>query len=438
VGDQRTLAWSIPWPADESAFEPETIALWRDLAASIKAEPGNGERWRRLGLAYHARQQWPLALDAYGEAVKRSPAAARAWYDLALAAHAIGMSGRALEHMDRAIAAEPGFAPAHWRKGLWLLDQGDVAGAEAAARRANDIDPRDLFGSLTLARALIQGGKSDEACAVLDAVIAGAPGSWYPHFLRGTAYRTLGRTEEAEREFNTGRGGEPTWRDPWMDEINQYMAGFDADMARVAQLMAGPDPRQAVALLESLRERKPGNPHVLLNLGIAYARTNRLDNAIDVFKTALKDQPNFVMAHLHLAAAYVEQTNRRGGRDAGGVLAAALEHCNRVIEYAPTFPQGHGVRANVLVAMGRRDDALASLMQAATLEPENSRWLLMAGDLQWQLGRHEEARATLASLKRQAPDDPEVEQALARIRASPSQPGGGAVASRPETPRVKP
>src|SRR5689334_21454172 len=55
------------------------------------------------------------------------------------------------------------------------LAQGDTAGAEAAARRAVESDPGVALGHLMLGRALLAGGRADEAAAVLRA-LADAPG----------------------------------------------------------------------------------------------------------------------------------------------------------------------------------------------------------------------------------------------------------------------
>ena len=49
----------------------------------------------------------------------------------------------ALEAEDRVIELNGSYAPAHWRKGLWLLDRGELEAAQAAFERAIRLDAGD-------------------------------------------------------------------------------------------------------------------------------------------------------------------------------------------------------------------------------------------------------------------------------------------------------
>ena len=70
----------------------------------------------------------------------------RWWYQLALLAQRDGDTDAALQAFDRAIALSPDYVPARWRRGLLLLDRGDLDGAEAAFKVAANLAPNDSAG----------------------------------------------------------------------------------------------------------------------------------------------------------------------------------------------------------------------------------------------------------------------------------------------------
>ena len=62
------------------------------------------------------------AREAYAAATVRRPADAKWWYRLAVVEARMGQPEAAVRSIRKAIDANPGYAPAHWRLGLWLLD----------------------------------------------------------------------------------------------------------------------------------------------------------------------------------------------------------------------------------------------------------------------------------------------------------------------------
>ena len=53
---------------------------------------------------------------------------------------------------------------------------------------------------------------------MLERLLNDHPGDRYAMQLLGTAYRRLGRDDDARFALAVGAGGEPVWRDPWSDE----------------------------------------------------------------------------------------------------------------------------------------------------------------------------------------------------------------------------
>ena len=66
------------------------------------------------------------------------------------------------------------------------------------------------------------------------------PDDAYAHLLLGTAYRQLGRWQEARVELERGAGSAPVWRqDAWDEEVILYKAGLDAELGRGSSTLRG-------------------------------------------------------------------------------------------------------------------------------------------------------------------------------------------------------
>ncbi len=97
----------------------------------------------------------------------------------------------ALARADELVAAQPGSADLHHLRGMVHYSVGDAA-AEADLRRAVELAPEHREARTGLALALVEQGELDEAEALLDAVLAEAPGD-------DLARRAKARLEQVRR-----------------------------------------------------------------------------------------------------------------------------------------------------------------------------------------------------------------------------------------------
>ena len=114
------------------------------------------------------------------------------------------------------------YAPAQWRRGLWLLEAGRSPDAQAAFEKATTLDAGNPGGWIGLARVALQQQQPAQAVEVLERFLSQHPGDRYAIRLLGTAYQRLGRADDAEYALALGATGEPNWPDPWSDELAQY------------------------------------------------------------------------------------------------------------------------------------------------------------------------------------------------------------------------
>ena len=442
-----------PLPTDVGNTDPAIIELFEAKAEEVRLRADDPLSWQQLGIVYHAHGRLELALECYRQSLILAPNDVRSRYFLALVQERLGRLDDAVSNLRRVTELDAAYAPAHWRLGLWLLDNGDVEGARREVERARALAPTDRAATLALARVQLQASRPEEAAGLIEAHLASEPGDAYAHSLLGRAYRQLGRGADAERELKLGRGSEPRWRDPWSDQVDAERTGFRAALdAAITQLDATPD--RAVIEFERLRSQEPDNVGLLINLGIGYRRTGRLEDSIEALLEAVRLQPARPLAHLHLAVTYGAMSRRDDGAPPKGgadrtLFQRALTHAEQTIALRPDSAKGHAVRADLLTAAGRIDEAVDSFRRAADLEPDAPEWLYHAASLRtrqgrWQqampllercleratdhvdalfllgasqanIGRLDDAAMTLESARRLAPNDPKIQQALEQL-----------------------
>ena len=389
-------------PAGLEGRDPAIVALVEKNLEAVAADPGDAGLWVRLGYVYEANDLDSLALESYRKALSLDPDRPRWWYRLARVEMRLGGRTAAQEAIGRAAALESNYAPLHWRQGFWHLDQGALDAARRSFERAIAVDPGDPAGRWGLARVLLQQDKPGQAVQVLEALAGTGTDYAYTHLLRGTAYRRLGRWEEAGAELRRGAGGGPVFRDEWDEAIEPYRTGLLAEFTRAARLVDAGRLDAARVLLQKLRRRYPDHAGVLKKLGVVLQKQRLHEEALEAFKAAARRRPEDVDLQLTVASLYA------GLKDP----AAALEHLDRALALDPERQGAYEGKGAVLATMGRYQEAIEAFEQGLGCGPHNSSLLLRLGRSQSRVGSWEEA---LASFQRAAELDPTLAPALTGI-----------------------
>jgi predicted Zn-dependent protease len=222
--------------------------------------------------------------------------------------------------------------------------------------------------------------------------------------------------------MNQGRQFQPGWR-PWffllllLPLAAQNPAALAAKSERAKEALTSGDFTTAIKLYDELNKAVPGNPGLLLNLGMAYHMNHDDVHAIPVLESALRLQPKLPPANLFLGASYVHlkqwakaiaplqryvaaDPEHRESRQmlaeaawAAQRLSEALPHFEKLAQWAPGDPKSwhHLGRAYEAAAA----EALAQLDKWA---PQSGYWFALAGDSR---SRQQQARAAVL-LYRQA------------------------------------
>jgi tetratricopeptide (TPR) repeat protein len=374
-----------PTPADPHTFgalDPDVTTLLDELTASVKADRSDAGRWGRLAMGLEANGLLVQAAADYDVAIDLAGNEPRWRYRRALLRARQGEIDAALADLERVIQLAPGYAPARWRQGLWLLDRGDAVGARAAFEAATRAAGDDPGGHIGLALVQLSKREDAEAAAALEKLIAGRPGDRYALQLLGTAYRRLGREDEARFALTVGASGQPVWNDPWSDEISQYRRGFAAMLKEATQLGLERKFDEAIALLTQLGASRPADRDLQVYRGGMYAAAGRVDEAAAILDPVLAADPSHFDATMHLASGYLFAGN----------LDRAAEYATRALALQPSNANAAKLRGMVQWRQGLTREAEALFAAAADADPRDPMPHLWMGMIRGQQMRYLDAR----------------------------------------------
>lgn len=379
--DPRPAAPALPSVESLGAVAPEVADAAREALDRLAQDPRDAERWGRFGMLCEANGIIGAARNAYAAATSIQGSDAKWWYRLAYVQVRGGHPDDAIRNVRRAIELSPDYAPAHRRLGLWLLDRGDTDGAERAFARAGEIEPNEVSSAVGMARVHLQRLQDQQAVDVLERALAKTPGDRYSMQLLGTAYRRLGRVDEAEYALTVGMMGEPAWPDPWTDEMLQYRRGFAVRLKDATQYFMAGQLAQAIALLQQLRQERPDDIALLNHLGEVYVAGGRAGEGVAILEQVVARDPQRFEAYVNLASGYLNQND----------LARASAAADRAIALNPALGRAHETKGLILWRRGDERAALDSLRAALRSDPRDVRALVWTGMLEMNLARPADA-----------------------------------------------
>jgi Tfp pilus assembly protein PilF len=188
-------------------------------------------------------------------------------------------------------------------------------------------------------------------------------------------------------------------------------------------------PQLAVEEFKAAIKQDKDNPYFHKGLGLAYARLNKLDDAIDELRRALQLNPYYVDVRNDLGTVLLLKGKREEGkrelmtafndptnptpetsaRNLGrayfeeGRYAEALNWFQTSLARNDSYADAYLGVADVLLAMGRVEDAIAQLETALEKLPEVPDLLVSLGVAYYRAGRLGDARTRLEEAARKDP-----------------------------------
>ena len=369
-------------PQNLERLDPEVAALIEARVADAAARPRVAQAHGTLGLVYEANLLWEEARASFETAARLAPDEMPWHLHQAIATRQAGDAEGALGLLQALAARHSSSPPVQQRLGEALLEAGDLADAKIAFRRLMALAPEAPQGSIGLGDVLLQQQEAEQAVRVLEQAVAQAPGYRMAHYLLGMAYRSLGRSQDAERALMKGVDATVSYLpDPLTAQVQQYAVNLTARLDRAGAYLDAGQPQQATPILEEALRAHPRDVTVLNALAIAYMRLDRLDDAGALLRTARRRDPEKFSTYINLASLALRADRPE----------QALAYADTAIVQAPTVDQAHFTRSRVLARLDRLEEALASLHEARQHAPRNPQNHGFSGDLCLRLKRYEDA-----------------------------------------------
>ncbi|MGB9893615.1 MAG: tetratricopeptide repeat protein, partial [Candidatus Saccharicenans sp.] len=173
---------------------------------------------------------------------------------------------------------------------------------------------------------------------------------------------------------------------------------------------------KAIDLYKFLLRTKSEEPTILFNLGIAYGRQNRIQEAEKAYQQALALKPAFVEAHNNLGEIYLRQNRLKEAEkefltaidlaedfalaysNLGELylkekeLSKAKEYVEKALALDPHLTSAHNLKGNIWRQEGRNLEAMAEYRKALELDQGYEKALYNLGISSSDLGQWTEAR----------------------------------------------
>lgn len=292
-----------------------------------------------------------------------------------------------------AVRLQPQSAEAHNALGEAYNAARDAKQARPEFEKAAALDPRHAQARINLAAILVEAGEFPAAAQHLDRAIAllgKTPDVAYPLYLRAKVTMERRELAKAAADLEQAVKLRPDFAEAWSDlgEARRNLAD-DAGAVEAFKRAVEANPEGAVArtrlgsklldlgkvseAIPHLREAArldPTNQSALNSLLIALRKDGRTDeaNAVKLQLAQLLREKNRTDRNLLNS---IELNNQGAALEKSGDLRGALEKYRAALELNP----GHnGIRTNLAIALlrlGRWDEGLAQLREAARRDPAN-------------------------------------------------------------------
>jgi tetratricopeptide (TPR) repeat protein len=180
-----------------------------EFQQAARLNPKSAEVRQNLGKLFSIQDNWSAAKTYFEEAIRLDPVYLEAYDGLGLALEALGDNSGAIANYQKAITLNQErkgnfFAPCVNLSALYNKT-GNIDAAVEYAQKALAINPKSDTGLFQMAKAQERRGELEAAVASLIAAISINPRSSSYHYVLGTVYRRLGKTDESREAFDLFR-----------------------------------------------------------------------------------------------------------------------------------------------------------------------------------------------------------------------------------------
>ena len=293
-----------------------------NIQKAIEVAPKNPIGYTQLGAMRLLENRYPDAEKAYQKVLELSPDSSDGLNGLMRVYLAQNNPDQAIAVANQQIQKVPNSSAFYDLLGTALFDhKKDKPGAEAALRKAIELDKTNVDAVLKLAQVLNAEGSTDQSFALLQQGVKDHPNDV-------PLYLMYGEMLESRRDWDNAKAAYQK-----ILEIDSNNPIASNNLAFV-MLQQGGNVDVALAMAQTARRGMPDSANAADTLGWAYYKKGAYGSAIGLLKEAVQKDPNDASFRYHLGLAY----------QGAGNNAQAKEQLQRVLKINPNFPDAEEVK----------------------------------------------------------------------------------------------
>ena len=227
-----------------------------------------------------------------------------------------------------------------------MIEGGRQDDAQRALEQAVQINPNDAFVHNNLASLLMTQRQFEQAIVHYRRCLILQPKSAQMHVNIGMAYAALAQADEAIENYKRAISFESNWAVPYVQ--------IGIELSKVRQF------EEAIANFQRALAIRPDFSAAHYHLANAHTEQRKFDDAVRHYRAALETQPHDASTHAGLGHALFRQ----------GKSEDALVELHEAVQTDPQLPMARLYLAIVLRQQGKRESALAHFEEAIRLAPD--------------------------------------------------------------------
>ncbi|MBS1804525.1 MAG: tetratricopeptide repeat protein [Acidobacteria bacterium] len=401
--------------AEQALQRGDKVRALEFAQRAAQAAPNDAQLWFLVGYAARLNGRYGQSSDAYSHGLRINPSSLEGLSGLAQTYAAMGKNEEAQKLLKQVLAANPKRANDALVLGDIYMRGGDYASAVDALGQAERAHP-DARSELLLAISYEHLNKPDMATRYLEAARKRAPDN--PEVQRAMAgyYRQEGKYPEAIAALKSIKNPRPdvvaelayTYQlDGKLDEsaktyakaANSVPKDLNLQLSAAQAQVAAGSTEEADAFLKRAAGIDGNNYRLHAIRGEIARIHDQGPEAINEYKIAIAHLPAEpvegplygIQLHMNLSDLYKAQ---RDDQNSQSEVATAKQQVEKLDEQGPNRPQLLRLRAQIKLASGDPNGALADVRNALAIDSRNPGGLQLNGDVLMKLGRTEEAITT--------------------------------------------
>jgi tetratricopeptide (TPR) repeat protein len=374
------------------------------LESALDLEPGFAEARGNLAMLYARKGDLVSAEKFLRQALEDNPKYKEGHLNLGLVLAQQNRKSDAEKELDKAIALAPKDLATLSTAGKAKVQMGKTSEGIALLRQVVDLAPDMAVGHLDLALALADSYNLPAALVHTSEAVRLAPQSAAAHFYRGRVLYDLGRSKEAQTEFETAGRIDARFSGP-----RYFLALIDKQEGKYGL---------AASLLEETVKLQPDNVMAWYMLGQSFEQMSDTAKAVAAWRKTIAIDPKFSQALISLANALRSTDQAESERLMARYKAVQKERS--ILDRADTLAN-NGVEA---ASAHDWPEAIRQLKEAITAcgdcaaKGDLDRKL---GIIDCQAGNLEDGEKELLAAKALKPEDPVTQAALELVARARSQ-----------------